>query len=100
LIRKNTCCRYGVFKVRASSSPALQSPSHFCTSRFRRHALPARSLKAQQRTRPRRQAGSDITSGRRSFQASPNIGRARASSSASTSRTASGVIAPDSLERR
>jgi hypothetical protein len=24
LIRKNTCCRYGVFKVRAGSSPALR----------------------------------------------------------------------------
>jgi hypothetical protein len=38
LIEKNTCCRYGVFKVRASSSPA------------RRDTRPSgRSLKAQQR---------------------------------------------------
>jgi hypothetical protein len=64
LIRKNTCCRYGVFKVRASSSPALTrhrpesrtSRRRRCasqqsrTSRLRRCASQhGRSLKAQQR---------------------------------------------------
>ncbi len=124
LIRKNTCCRYGVFKVRASSSPALLEPEQSRTRRSRLLCDSARSLKAQQRAvlspanRFERYIGrrvlGETETGRAQAPAALAVSgvvradRARAHQQARIRKSgclpngtdASGVIAPDSLERR
>jgi hypothetical protein len=101
LIRKeHVRCRYGVFKVRASSS---STPCGRCrsirTSRCRPTCACPRSFKAQQRA-----AGPEGTArlrGRRCSRRtlSPDESRQWAGV-IRTGRAASGVRAPDSLERR
>jgi hypothetical protein len=93
LIRKNTCCRYGVFKVRADvrrppcrvSEPTIGPVSQSSTA--------CGLARSQGSDRAR------ITPRSTLFQASRDTGRP-CRHGHRTGSTASGVRAPDSLERR
>jgi hypothetical protein len=103
LIRKNTCCRYGVFKVRASSIARPAEPELFRHESISTMCRPARSLKAQQRTLLDRASPSRaIHRGRRCSRRdrAPDEPKPSKELERIDGSDASGVIAPDSLERR
>ena len=92
LIRKeHVRCRYGVFKVRASS---IARPTRRCRS-----PSGAQSFKAQQRAAGSRE-NRHVKRGRRSSRRTGSSDDVEHELWSSTSPAASGVRAPDSLERR